>query len=738
MSLLLDDDSNYVDVTDQILGSLPPKLVQQPLFDLLEGTRAIEVTNARLDTGLIPLSDPDVHYDVLQTLEPAVIAAIQDKLIQSLMSWLNDSSLPITVLSCRYVQALIEHYMAHDPNASIQKRCNLGTNRILSVFIMGLCKFIDTCLTIGKSVLYEEEDMTLRSMNLDFLSDVAIDDVLAELTTTATSTSRLDTTDHLRKVLLKQLTLVLNLNRVTMVLLTLMEIFDPLVVNSLDLSFFSESVLLVDSLSKETHVEVPQHAFSRFIQVQCDNNIIPLDLYEIPRDDAYGKLRGFFSTVHRFVGASTGIKNVNQLNNMLEFDVQNQIAEFSVLARGIFQLFFVRDNSLVLGSSTTLHTLVYAEIDNLVGRGTAVLTQATPEVLELVGRLEQLGYHVISISAQNPCRQQQLTSRLLVQCDLLQVTCEALESLVVGDELVTGERAFAVSSFIYHTKLELMTRLALHGVELELYKDYEMYLVYWYAQYLMQVQIEHLEGRVLAIIDGKIHALTTKMQQQIKRLKDGPRKELAKTQYRHNLTVVVPALRRTKTYNSEYRVAYLRSMRSLTELVRLLLIVYSSFGLVDYTKGPRNLLTLFEHLYKLRLKPWSLIGVPDLPSYAQYKQSLDMAYLQRGKQSYEPLLALIEEQLGSARNELQNLAKSIELGPLAAEFVAGTSAPAWFRDMAKTCIAYTLEVKQMRKLVGGSTLENVKREWTLEVTKGYHGWFPIVKMARKAKSEEEK
>ena len=128
--------------------------------------------------------------------------------------------------------------------------------------------------------------------------------------------------------------------------------------------------------------------------------------------------------------------------------------------------------------------------------------------------LESGMYHYLTTFASNPCRLQQLLSKGLVLWDTLQVGWESFEyemhkTYGVGDEFATGELSISVTSYVYFGKMQLMLELLLNGLSLDLYKPFEMYLIYWYADYLILNIIEHLENRVSQILLGKINHLET-------------------------------------------------------------------------------------------------------------------------------------------------------------------------------------------------------------------------------------
>ena len=180
---------DYVDITGEFFESVRTihdnKVVQSPLFNLLEGTRAVEIGNKKLDTGLIPLSEIDYNFDTSCPQDVDKVIGIINGLVRLYTSWLNNSSLPVTVMSCRYVQTLLENYQGslNDctfENKRLPKQENYDKNsvewklvhKVLNSFILGLVKFVGISLHIAFNTLYEEEDLTTRNMDLDFLTDI--------------------------------------------------------------------------------------------------------------------------------------------------------------------------------------------------------------------------------------------------------------------------------------------------------------------------------------------------------------------------------------------------------------------------------------------------------------------------------------------------------------------------------------------------------------------------------------
>ena len=81
----------------------------------------------------------------------------------------------------------------------------------------------------------------------------------------------------------------------------------------------------------------------------------------------------------------------------------------------------------------------------------------------------------------------------------------------------------SVSSYVYFGKMQLMLELLLNGLSLDLYKPFEMYLIYWYADYLILNIIEHLENKSITDFIGENQSFRNQYSKNQK-LKAGPKK----------------------------------------------------------------------------------------------------------------------------------------------------------------------------------------------------------------------
>ncbi|KAK6462260.1 glucose-repressible protein [Scheffersomyces coipomensis] len=763
-------DDQYIDITNDLFNSLSlitdHQVVKSDYFNLLEGTRAIEVLNPRLDTALIKLQPSDLSFNTNDKQSIDNVISIQNKLFQLLMSWLNNSSLPVTVLSCRYIQTLLENYTftrnqgsknlldqcsfknlrffetkeMQDKNQSLDDDVEYQlVHKVLKIFSIAITKFIGICITIGVNVLYEEEDINTRNMNLDFLTEVDEEIVIEQIDQCSEWILTLNLQDK-SDILISQLNLSKYLLKIVTILNHKVNLTEPTEDNLHLVEFLLKAKQIINVLKVQdnTH-QPPSGSFSTFIQLDLDNKNIPSEIYEISWEDSWNSLSRLFNNILSYFKSSNALTNHQQLQNFLKYDISYNIENFNVMARGVFQLYIIRDDKSMFGSpNVNLSTYVIEEIESIVGGNIMILKSLqqpdiNKSILEriepLLQDLENSGYHNLTIYAQNPCRQQQLTSKALLLWDTLQVSWEAFEFEVystfkIGEEISEGVPTLPISTFIYYTKLNLMIDLAMNGIALDIYQDFEIYVIYWFSTYLLNLLIELVNTRLTSNINQKITYIEKGFPKKIKKLKAGPKKEQLKLQNQINNQEVLPKLIKIQRFNHEYLLNGWSALKELLESVSCYLIVLSSFRLIPVFKD--------ELIFKLRLKPWSSIGVPNLPSFAEYKNSLkfDNSNFDNTKQ----ILTQVKLKLNNTLGLYKQLIHEIENNESFNEFwVNNEQILLWYHQLSSTVKSYSQELDQFVAILNDnkSNLNSLSTSYKVQISTGHHRHFPTIKVIKR-------
>lgn len=883
-----------VDITQELFNSLSllstHNVVKSPLFNLLEGTQAIEMLNPKLDTGHLKFSQDDLTFNTAASISPSHAISIINKLIILLVSWLSGSNLPVTILSCRYVQTVLENYTKlRNTPLSLLEKCSLVDERlrkdtgekeigevgegekdeekvngeihvdsqvgevlgeknninaelksdtsksesvlksgpganstkdlqsvpeqkssttlsseantlnnndlttfganssktslslsdslshvslsdetssklvhlVLKSFIIGLCKFSGIILQLAPNILYEEEDLTTRNMNLDFLTTVALPEVFAEVKKAKDWLSdvknEIDTES--KAILLNQLDLVYSLNMLETVLYLQVPVFEDYPLKKqMDLSMYVNAEKEAKSLDF-SNIKTPPCSFSNFIQSDLDNKNIPLELFELDPTTSQDILVNIFKSVHLYLENCLSLENYQQLLHFLYYDISLNISSTNVVCRALFQIFFIRDNKSVFGSPRIYFNsdFVSSIASTLIGENTAILQvenfaslSLKEEVIEeiaqtltqMVQELESATYHVLTLYGNNPCRQQQLISKSLLIWDTLQASWENFESEIfssfkVGEELINGGAGLTVSVYIFYTKLTLMSELLFRGIDLELYKNYELYLVFWYGAYLQNALNVVIKGRITDVLQTKVNFIEKVLPKRYKKLKAGTKKQNLKNIIQYNQTTVLPKLKSTLEYQSLYLIPLSDGMHYLVESVRILLIIYSSLGFIDFLKSTPDSLVPFKSLFKLRLKPWYSIGVPSLPTFEDYERSL-ASPISNVPDRYrsikiKTLLILVQEKLASSRAIHEQVKIGMKVPAVQSMFVPSTLVHAEnsLDELIKSSETYASRVNDILALIDQDKFDEVSpKNYKLIIQKGMHRNFPDISLKK--------
>ena len=752
-----------VDVTEVLFNSLAQitdnKVVSHKLYELFEGTRAVEVGYDKLDTYMIrdTLTELEIHFDVTKEQLLEAVLGIMDKLVCLSMSWLSNSSLPITVLSCRYVQSILQNHLdggvGIDPidfcrftnakskptgNCSHNKNANYKNVHVyLRAFIIVLSKFIDLCITLCTGFLYDEEDFTSRALDFSFLRQVPNEDVwglLQEVKNESNLNVELQKRFEFVELLFKMNDLLAN---------SRIQVFQsPTNPKFFDLLNESEAIITkLQSSFFKYESSIPEGAFSKFVQMDLSNSSIPADLTMLDASDCIMKYRCLFKDLENLLHLSTKISNCYQMDCFLKYEVGAKAQLFNVFVRAFFLSVFLRDNVHLYESAVTVKDVMKMEIDALCGRDSTIFQPDTwsvnvttkqeieVEFDELFHNIETSIFHKLTRPTNNRCRQRQLANKCLLIWDTLQVSTESLEMKLwsnykIGDEIVDQEPGLPLSSYIYFNKLEEMIGILLRGFELDLYKYFEFCQIYWYVAYLSKLVLDHLKNRVQAQIRGRIHAATVGLAKKVKKLKAGEKKQQLKELQKYKQEVIVPQLNQCLLYNENYLTAKYTALNKLCDGIKYYMVLLDCVGLLKRFSGKKPILASMEAIYNLRMKPFSTIGVPSLPTYEQYRASIQFPNATKEKLL---LLFLMSCSHFKQAKEMYN-----DIGRFVCEngnLFLGEEVELWFQKLGDVCDGYLKESCTLERLIRSGDSQGYIVDFS-NVEDG-HVYFPRVKIVKK-------
>lgn len=740
------------------------RIAVSPHFNMLDGARALEVGNPRLDTGLMPVRAVDVAFDVKKELDLAQVAAVMNRLVVLYTDWLGGLPLLVTVLSCRYVVDYLEKMdteviagcsngSSAELNACDGANDNSTSNgqtdgaggpvaNVLRPFVAALCFVVGFTRDVALSVLYDEEDVTTRAMDFTFSRERPA--AVAEQLDAAAAW--LDVPDRNKHALAAAARDLVRLARRLVALLAVLEVRGGIfaapgaAIESI-CSVMADAEKIAVRLQPLKHAPVPDGSFSHFVQLYCNNRHIPGKVVEGNQDGAYGEVARTVASVRLFVEALLRVRTSRHLHTYLEYTAPQMALRFGVVARGLFQLYLVRDDRSLAALAETVLSFAEALADGLCARDAVPLFRpdlwpeaardaAQDRALLLCADLETTVFHQLGAWAANPCRRRQLDSRAIVMWDLLQATAEQLEvelfSHGVGDRLPSEEPALAVLSFVYYQKLVVMADVASAGFAHELYMPGEAAQMMWLLGYLHQHAHEHLTRRVQVVNDAKAMG-PAQWSKKIKRTKAGPKKDAYRAALRRAEAAVPQAeenLRVLTNFRAPAHFAQLLVANAVSHAINLFCACLST-----------PIHALSRDQYGLRMKPWASVGVPEMPTFEHW---------QKLAEPYRALAAIVgqlpDNFLDAARSQVAALAQAIneKLARAAAactELLTGLTklegviayeggdadVRAHFDLLARTCVAYKIEVGRAQKtLASGRALTLASRPGYLECIPIYH------------------
>lgn len=772
---LLTADSIYVDVTDSFFTAVekmaPGNVVASPYFDMLEGSRAIEMGNRRLDTGLIDLKHEEVMFDTAAgQLEEDVAGAMNHVLIL-LMLWFLGLSLPVTLFSNRYVMDFLQSYNSLGGQFAksnlVNKRLHgdlytesssfegVLVNKVLRSYVAGICKFAGIVRDVALNVLYDEEDLTTRNMDLNMLTAVE-SSVVLETIEDAQQWLQSQQTDQLTSTLNDFLTLASCLVQTCDIVHASIHLFEAK--DGPSLESLADIRKLASKIEGQDIGLGPRYSVSKFAQIDCNNKHIPYDNFLLPKEKAFSDLRHLADEIEAYVSAFATFDNALQLESYLRYSMAPRMTpDYSSVARGFFQLFFIRDDKSVVGLSETVGSVSIRLMESLCCAGASILDTETwklqeddplkeeaakREALNKVGALlddfENAMYKYLSNFGNNKCRQRQFDNQTIVLWDTLQFNAENIEfnlfsAFGLGDKIApdSPNPALPITAFAYHMKLQIMLETILSGFELNLYKPFEASQMYWYAGYLAENDHANMKFRVTNINKGKL-AQVASLSKKVKKAKAGQKKEELKKLYKSLNENAIPQVHRNLKYIEQFLEPSVLALQHLCIAISQILLLYQLLN-ADMKK-PGSMVD-DEHLYNLRMKPWRSVEVPTCPSYKDYREAslfydtFSKIGIDLKRERFKGIIELLKGKLVEALQIYGGILDSFKNTETLEQFFKGSeeSVKLWILNLRKTCVAYQVELGNVLHTV--QTMDSNLR-FKVEIGSAYHPHFPIYSMKK--------
>lgn len=481
--------------------------------------------------------------------------------------------------------------------------------------------------------------------------------------------------------------------------------------------------LIKKILNSKSTLEVSQfeNCFTQGIQSRVSNNNPIRALQKMDIDAAYGVYTSIINSIEEY----RVVSNIKQSTDLLSFFVTFASKDTLPLARVFQQSILQFVDSNILGQKVLNWGL--SEIKEVCGPSVMPLLQSSkPHGVDNSNVLSQLAMcyeDLLRSHMFNRARQRQQLSHCIVSWDTMQVATEEFEDSVNEKLMLKGEEiesvsveddrggvvpvpALPISSWVHLRKVQMMIWVTLIGFELDIYRMWEFGFMYGYCKYLTYNQSVHIE-RSLNYVNEAIRKLTLK-------------KQRSKNKAADNLIKEFTACAR-----------YLINIKTENDMLMQLAIANNHLCEAAVMAGfPSPPASISAHtdiatLYALRMKPFSSVGMPALPSYNQLVQKTaekDSDVLEQVKKS----LALARRAATETRKTIDGLVGNMTIDP-------SSDLGKLKRSAVGIAVSATqMEANANKKLSEGSAESYVQPKLSV-VRENYHVYFPVLTLEPPAK-----
>lgn len=324
-------------------------------------------------------------------------------------------------------------------------------------------------------------------------------------------------------------------------------------------------------------------------------------------------------------------------------------------------------------------------------------------------RAAQSYLDVFRAFCQNRCRVRRTLCHAIQDWEAVQADAEEVDQLLqvaldeksmvyqpLGSGSSSRTYSLPLSSWAYLYKLRLMEWIVQLGFELEVYQPDELAGMYWYLSYLARIRAGHVE-RIKAFAVRKLNEMRARP-----RFFDSRQEAI--------VTRSLSFLRAT-LLDAAVTWEFADAMWSIYTLI---------YDRLNLLKPPPRPYSTDELRYEIRMRPFVPIELPELPTYAEFANSV-----KQSDKSDAELLSTAESAVAGAKKGYEVLTKFNEKEAFSSKcherWLAGT------RNAFKSVIQASLVVSALKK--AGELREQGKeallKAEVLPPEKGYHEWWIV-------------
>ncbi|KAB5583684.1 Mak10 subunit, NatC N-terminal acetyltransferase-domain-containing protein [Coniochaeta sp. 2T2.1] len=595
----------------------------------MESVGSIEIMDPKMDSGcLAPGETLEEEYDVTKPLSPEEALGIIDQLLCHEMAWHLGYPLSQTLFTNVYIEAMLmplpqtikeAHFIRDGQGAADYNVMDKNpVSSILRAYILGLlksCHFVNE--RIKAEHYYEEEDFVTNTYHRSLLDHFDLEDIRDALTNASLLTYKrrdlipqdiaeaLGYRLELREEFLRAIELAAETGQQPATLQAPWEHMEML----------WEAINKSHALGKS----VPE-SFSTKIQRKLTSTMPPRPIVHLSFEDANSHFKRLIVDGRELIKV-LDFKDTQSLLNFVLF-FQAKKPQPLVYIRTLLQSYLFKD-MIILGSFSIRHL-----VDNdlaLVAMPNSRLLDPLNDEIELPSdprfimanqmelfrqRAAQSYLDIFRAVCQNRCRIRRTLCHSIQDWETVQVDAEevdvALAPYAQEPPIPWPRRDSApaqrlpLSSWAYLYKLRLMEWIVQLGFELDIYAPDELAGMYWYLGHLARTRAQHIER----IKHFTIQIVADLEKRNVRVSPEEQEKYDASICYLH-----MSLLEATVTRELADALSCL-----YTALLRLKLIV-----------PPPRPYSTDQLRYDIRMKPFSPIGLPELPSHEVFTRAVEQA-----------------------------------------------------------------------------------------------------------------
>ncbi|KAI6378073.1 hypothetical protein MCOR25_002319 [Pyricularia grisea] len=708
------------DITERFTNAAkalkPGGLVKDGYFTLFESVGALEIMDPKMDSGCLADGESlDPDYDVARPLLPTEVIGIIDQLLCHEMSWHSGYPLSQTILTSVHITRMMDPTPQTIDEAHFIRRCDFNSTEtgngngseleaamhtILRAYCLGLLK---TCWYVNEQIksehYYEEEDFVTNTYNQSLLDNISREEIRDNIQDARSLVRRLQ--NVLTMDIIEALDYRLELRYAILRAIELTGLrSNP---DSIKMPWVELKAVLEQVNSSHYLGQPVPDAFSSKLQRRLASTMPPRPIVELEFSQAYEMWSAFVADGLEIIQ----VLNYHDPQTLLNFVFwfQAKKPQPIVFIRTLLESYIFKDQ-IILGTKS-IRQLMDDDF-SLVVMPCSLLLDPQNDSVEIPHdpryaisyqmevfrqRAAQHYLEIFQSLCQNRCRSRRNMCHLINELDLVQIDAEEVDQLlrIAAEEHPLKQQtrldptdpnstsnALPLSSWVYLYKLRMMEWIVQLGFELSLYAPDEMGGMYWYLTYLAQKRIHHLE-RIKKFTLLSMHELRLRH----KSSKQGT----------EDLSDLPPEQEALLTRSLSYLRNAMIDAAVTMELATALHCLYTALYRLQLIRpAPPNGFSNDELRYEVRMKPFTGIGLPELPSYELYSRQSTLRHLATTTE----VLDMADKAVASARKAYEHVVKFTEkeafaVGPTHQRWLAGT------KSCIKSCIATGIAITSLRQ-----------------------------------------